>query len=104
MHTKYGRIKLITDHTGRVADQTVKDILTHLQHNKTFALTTEDDAEAMVYFPKELTARHTNGQDFVYNSPENYIDSIKLTLLAYPVFISVRQRIHNEKPVLMLNL
>lgn len=101
MQTKYGRITLITDHTGK--DQTVKDILSHLQHNKTFALATEDNAEAMVYFPKDLTARHTNGEKFVYPSVENYIDSIKLTLLAYPVFISVRQPIHKGKKVLLLN-
>jgi len=103
MQTKYGKIKLVLDHTGKVAQQTVKDILSHLEHNKTFALATDDDMEAMVYFPKDLTARHTNGETFRYQSVENLIDSINLTLLAYPVFISVRQPLHNGKKVLLLN-
>lgn len=103
MKTKYGKVKLIVDHTGKLDDHTVKDILTHIQHNKRFALATPDEDQAMVYFPKELTARHTNGTDFIYTCIENFIDSIKLTLLSYPVFMSCYQVDYKDKKVLLLN-
>lgn len=101
MKTKYGQIKVIVDHTGKIDDTTVRDILHHCQHNQTFALVTEDDSEAMVYFPKHLTARHTNGEVFTYNNVENFIDSIKLTLLSYPTFLSCRTIEYKDKPILI---
>lgn len=80
------KIGLIVDHTVNIANETVKAILLACEHDHIFSLCTDDYELAMVFFPKELTARHTNGQVFTYDCAENFIDSIKLTLLAYPVF------------------
>lgn len=76
------------NHKGRVHPDTIKSILRYCQHNKTFSLTDDEYSAAMVYFPGDLMARHTNGDVFKYESVENFIDGINLTLSVYPVFIS----------------
>ena len=86
MVVKGFKIQLIVDHTGNIANETVRAILLSCEHDRLFSLCTSDYAEAMTYFPKDLTARHTNGGVFTYDSAENFLDSIKLTLLAYPIF------------------
>lgn len=88
MVTKYGRIKLKLSINEQVHPDTIKEIMTHLEHNKVFSLTTPEFDLAMVYFPAELMARHTGGEVFAYNEAENFIDGIALTLLGYPVFVS----------------
>lgn len=101
MKTKCGQIKVIVDHTGKIDDHTVRDILNACQHNQVFALASADNTEAMVYFPRDLVARHTNGEVFTYTCAENFIDSIKLTLLGYPTFLSCRTVEYKDKPVLI---
>lgn len=90
MITKYGRIKLITDHSAYISPETVKDIFTHIERNIPFALITPDDTEAMIFFPAQLTARHTNKEVFTYDCMENFIDAIKFTLYEYRKFLSCK--------------
>lgn len=85
MITKFGRrIEFITEFA--VSPETLSGVLTHLEKNIPFALVTEDGKDAIVYFPKQLMAKHSNGEMFSYNCQENFLDAVKMTFCAYPNF------------------
>lgn len=103
MKTKYGNINLITEYPKN--DHIIRQIVSHLQENKIFALAAESEAGedlcAMIYNPSNMKALHTNGEVFIYLCAENFLDSIRLTLIAYPKFVA-GDKFLNSQPVIQL--
>jgi len=89
LNTKYGDINLITEYPKN--DHIIRQIIDHLQKGKLFALCTNESPEqmaAMIYNPKNLKALHTSGNVFEFTTRENFTDNIRLTLIAYTIFMS----------------
>lgn len=103
MNTRYGHIKLITDYPKN--DHVIRQIVKHLKEGKLFALAADaEEGEcmaAMIYNPKTMKALHTNGEIFTYNTPENFTDSIRLTLIAYPKFVSEDKFLTHQTLILL---
>ena len=57
---------------------------------------------AMIYNPANMKALHTNGEIFTYDNPENFTDSIRLTLIAYPKFVSGDKFLNNKQSIILL--
>ena len=104
MNTKYGHIELITDYPKN--DHVIRQIVRHLQEGKIFALAADveegENMVAMIYNPKNMKALHTNGEIFTYNTPENFTDSIRLTLIAYPKFVAGDKLLNPNQSIILL--
>lgn len=104
MKHKGKNIKLITD-ASYIAEKTINQIVQHIKDGKVFALAYQEghDKGALVFNPKTLFAAHTDGVTKIqYNCFENFIDAVRLTLIAYPVFISCEKIIEDQKPKIIL--
>lgn len=105
MKAKGKHINLITDATY-VHEKTIAAINEHARDGKVFALGYQEGVEkgALIFNPKGLSAVHTNGDVFTYDNWENFADAVRLTLIAYPVFISCEKMLpkEEEKPKIIL--
>ncbi len=102
MKTPRGNINLITDATY-VHQKTIESINEHAREGKVFALGYQEGKEkgAMIFNPNNLTAVHTDGKTSItYNCWENFADAVRMTLIAYPVFISCDKLLPKEPPKL----
>ena len=104
VNTAYGHITLLTDYPKN--DHIIRQIVDHLKENKIFALCADvnegEDMAAMIYNPKNMKALHTNGDLFTYDTPENFTDSIRLTLIAYPKFMSGDKFLNDKTNLILL--
>lgn len=104
MKTPKGNINLITDATF-VHQKTMDNINKAVREGNVFALGYQEGKEkgAMIFNPANLTAVHTDGVTLIrYNCFENFADAIRLTLIAYPVFIDCSKIIEDNKPKIIL--
>lgn len=92
-------IKLITDDT-LVHKKTMLAINNAVRNNKPFALGYQEgsDKGAMIFNPANLSAVHTDGGVFTYSNWENFSDAVRLTLIAYPLFIDCGKMLPKSKP------
>lgn len=103
MKTPHGHINLIADATY-IHQKTLQDINEHVREGKLFALGYQEGKEkrAMIFDVKTLKSFHTDGGEFIYNCFENFADAVRMTLIAYPVFISCEKMIEEKKPKIIM--
>jgi hypothetical protein len=104
LKSKRRNINLITDATY-VHQKTMEAINKAVRDKKPFALGYQEGKEkgAMIFNPANLSAVHTDGNKFSYPSFENFADAVRLTLIAYPVFIDCEKMLPEEnKPKIIL--
>lgn len=105
MKTKGVNINLITDATY-IHQKTLDAINEHAREGKVFALGYQEGMAkgALIFNPQNLSAVHTDGGTYTYDNWENFADAVRLTLIAYPVFISCEKMLpkEEEKPKIIL--
>jgi hypothetical protein len=105
MKTPHGHINLITVATY-IHQKTIEAINEHAREGKVFALGFQEDSEkgAMVFDIKHLKAYHTDGGEYSYDNFENFADAVRMTLIAYPVFISCDKMLPKEEKPKIITL